>query len=320
MNSSVYKCITCNENLFKERDGLKCNKGHSFRFLNETSIPVFEFDQSENEYTLKEVAERYDNSMNWVLETFCTTNEYLRTRLVSRLHLKLGDKVLVTGCGLGDDLPFICDKIGTEGIIYAQDYSKEMVSEAQIRMNNDKRLSQYNIVFSVSDAANLPFKDASFDAAYHFGGINLFPDIKKGICEMDRVAKEGAKIVFGDECVPAWLKNTEHAKMLIENNPLCEFDLPLEHLPITAREVNISWEANYYFYVIEFVSSKEKLKINYNVPHKGLRGGNMQTRYYGKLEGIDLELKNKIYKLASDKKVSRVDFMEKLLKEGLKNV
>lgn len=320
MTSNQYKCIKCDQKLILEKNGLKCKNGHIFDFLEGTNIPIFEFDVNDNEYTIDEVGERYDNSMNWVLKTFNITNETLRNNLISRLDLEEGDSILITGTGLGDDLQYICEKVGLNGAIYAQDYSKQMINEAQKRIKNDKKLCKYNIIFSVSDATNLPFKDSSFDAVYHFGGINLFPDIQKGIYEMDRVVKEGGKVVFGDEGIPAWLKNTEHAKILIENNPLCDFELPLEHLPVRARDVKVSWEANYYFYVIEFLSSKNDLEINYNISHKGIRGGTMNTRYYGKLEGIDLDLKSKIYELAKEKHISRVEFIEKLLNEGLKSV
>lgn len=322
MSNSIYKCINCNEGLFEQNNGLACKNGHTYNFLKENKIPIFDFDKSMNEYTLdiKEVGERYDNSMKWVLETFKTSEDELRTSLIKRLNLKKGDIVLVTGAGVGDDLPYIAEKVGKEGTIYAQDFSKQMIEEAQKRVDSNENLKDYEIIFSVSDAINLPFNDSSFDAVYHFGGINLFPDIKKGISEMNRVAKENAMVVFGDETVAPWLKETEHGKMIIVNNPLCDFNAPLEDLPVTARDVVISWECSYYFYVVSFRKSDKKLDVNYDVFHKGLRGGTLKSRYYGQIEGIDLELKDQIYKLANNKGISRVEFIEELLKQGLKNV
>ena len=37
---------------------------------------------------------------------------------------------------------------------------------------------------------------------------------------MDRVVKDGGRIVFGDEGLSPWLKDTDYGKMLIDNNPL----------------------------------------------------------------------------------------------------
>ena len=129
----------------------------------------------------------------------------LREELIGKLNLKKGDKVLVTATGAGNDLEYI-SKIGKLGQIYYQDYAKEMLFAAYYRTKKIINLKAYKIFFSVNDATNLPFKDNQFDATYHFGGINLYKDIKKGIDEMDRVTKPGGKVVFGDEGIAYWLK------------------------------------------------------------------------------------------------------------------
>ena len=69
--------------------------------------------------------------------------------------------------------------------------------------------------FCVSDATALPFATAAFDAAYHFGGLNLFPDIRRGIAEMTRVVKPGGRVVFGDEGVAPWLVDSQFGKILV---------------------------------------------------------------------------------------------------------
>ncbi len=318
--SDVYKCIKCDKKLFKMNGGFKCENNHIYELLENYNIPVFDFNESTCEYTIEEVGIRYDNSMKWVLDTFKISNSELRENLISRLNINGNDKVLVTGVGLGDDLIYIAKKVGKGGQIYAQDFSKQMISEAQKRVNRDEVLKNYDIIFSVSDATKLPFKNSMFDAVYHFGGINLFPSIKNGIHEMDRVVKDGGKVVFGDESIPPWLKNTEYGKMIINNNPICDFDLPLVHLPKNARNVAVTWEANYYFYVIEYIASSKEFDVDFDIPHKGLRGGTMRTRYYGQLEGISPSLRDEIYKIAEKKGISRKQMLEKLLRKGVEYV
>src|SRR3546814_5164791 len=77
-----------------------------------------------------------------------------------------------------------------------------------------------NLFFSVSDACHLPFEDRFFDAAFHFGGINLFEDVEGAIGEMNRVVKPGGRVVFGDEGIGPWLRDTEFGRIVVNNNPL----------------------------------------------------------------------------------------------------
>lgn len=48
-------------------------------------------------------------------------------------------------------------------------------------------------------AEHLPFRDQTFDAVLHMGGINFFNDIAQALREMIRVARSGTKFVIADE-------------------------------------------------------------------------------------------------------------------------
>lgn len=316
MELNAYQCSICGSGLSPQDSvGIRCSEGHSFPFIAGTTIPVFDCeDQDVNEYTIEQAAEIHDNSLNWLLNSFYENEADLRSNLISRLRLQPGQKVLITGAGAGNDVPYIASLVGTKGDIFAQDYASQMLVSGAERCQH---LSDHHIEFSVSDATNLPFCDNYFDAVYHFGGLNLFTDIPKGISEMDRVAKDGGRVVFGDEGLPAWLRSTEYGKMIINNNALCGFEAPLEHLPTTAREVNLSWAVGYCFYIIEYTASNNELPIDINVPHLGRRGGSINTRYFGVLEGVDPGLKASLYEEAEKRGISRVAFLENLLRDGL---
>ena len=105
--------------------------------------------------------------------------------------------------------------------------------------------------------------------------------------------------------------------MLANNNPLYRCEVPLKYLPESAREVNLSWVINNCFYLIEYTVSKNPLFIDIDLPHVGTRGGSIRSRYFGKLEGIDPELKKRLYSEAKSKGISRVELLEKLIKNGL---
>lgn len=321
MKTSTHYCCTegdCNHApLLRHDDGFRCPSGHFFSYISGTKVPLFACEAEDaNDYTLEDATTIHDNSLRWVFDTFGTDEPTLRKSLVSRLHLSKGETILVTGAGTGNDLPFLVESLEGAGIIYAQDISKQMLMAGVDRYGSRKNALGVEIYFSVSDATNLPFGDNAFDAAYHFGGLNLFPDIRKGISEMNRVVKPRGRIVISDEGAAPWLKPTELGKMLIKNNPLYAYDAPLSLLPDTARSVNLSWELSNCFYVIEFTVSDTPPHINIDIPHIGKRGGSIRSRYLGQLEGIDPSLRDRVYAEAEKQGISRVEYLESLLRKG----
>jgi ubiquinone/menaquinone biosynthesis C-methylase UbiE len=55
------------------------------------------------------------------------------------------------------------------------------------------------VQLDLGNAENLPYRDNTFGAVFHVGGINFFNDKEKAIREMIRVAKPGARILIADE-------------------------------------------------------------------------------------------------------------------------
>jgi len=309
--------------LVRAENGLICPECASpdefIPFAPGTNTPIFcsQF-EGINEYSLENAAEIHENALKWLFATFNTTEAELRRNLVSRLKLEKGSRVLVTGAGAGNDVPYIIEALGGTGEIYVQDYAKEMLLWGEKRLREIYANSMTEIFFSVSDAINLPFASRFFDAVYHFGGINLYSDKEKGISEMFRVVREGGAMVFGDEGIAPWLRSTEEANILINNTHLYGFSPPLDLLPVTSRNVELSWEMNNSFYVVSLTVSTVPQPININVPHVGRRGGTIYKRFYGQLEGVDPELRDAIYQKAEKLGLSRVDMLESLLRAGLR--
>lgn len=301
-----------------EQDGLRCPNGHFFPYAPGTEVPVFASEkENANEYSIVDAAEVHDNALRWVFRTFHDNEPDLRKRLAARLRLEKGSRVLVTGAGAGNDLPFLVAALGGEGEIFAQDIAKEMLLAGEARYRNAFPDSGVHLSFSVSNAMSLPFADGSFDAAYHFGGINLFPDIAGGIAEMNRVVRPGGRVLIGDEGMAPWLRDTELWKMLVNNIALYAYQPPLAALPATARDVTLSWELCNCFYVIDYRVAVEPLPVDIDVPHLGRRGGTIRTRYSGRLEGVAPELRDAIYDEAERRGVSRVTFLESVLRDAL---
>lgn len=306
--------------LEQNAEGLRCSRGHSYPFAPGTNVPVFASEATgANEYAIQNAAQIHDNALRWVFNTFSIDEQGLRSRLIARLGLKKNQTVLITGAGAGNDLPYLAKAMGNTGVIYAQDIALEMLLSSVDRFARDVEKAGIPVHVSASDATNLPFPEKAFDAAYHFGGINLFPDVKAGITEMNRVVKPGGKIVISDEGLAPWLKTSEYGQMLVSNNALYAMDIPLQHLPEGARDVKLSWEVGNCFWVIEFTASDQALSLNIDVPHVGKRGGSIRKRHFGKLEGVDPELRDKVYAEAERQGVSRVEYIERLLRAGVKS-
>jgi SAM-dependent methyltransferase len=287
-------------------------------FAPATSTPVFECQvPAADEYNVANAAKIHDNALSWLFRTFKTTEFDLRTNIVRRLNLYSGCRVLITAAGAGNDIPFVVDALGDLGEVYAQDYSKEMLLWGERRVRDQHRSAGVSLFFSVGDATRLPFRNDFFDAALHFGGINLFSGKRLAIEEMDRVVRSGGRIVIGDEGVAPWLKGTDQASILVHYTSLYANDAPLELLPVTAREVNLSWELSNSFFVISFTVSRDPLPFDIDVPHAGRRGGSMRTRFFGQLEGVDPCLRAEVFAEAERQGVSRVELIERLLRAGL---
>jgi ubiquinone/menaquinone biosynthesis C-methylase UbiE len=330
MLNNPYRCPSSKEELRMATSGLVGEHGAYYPFLNvaiANPIPVFidEALLSEKEkisramYKQDNAESTYENFLTWLFETFNEDQMSFRNSLVDRLNLKEGDRVLVTGCGLGDDVKCIVPKVGSTGKVFAQDISDLMIVATARRLSgaDGLKVNSNNLYLSVSNASMLPHPDAYFDAAYHFGGINLFSNIKSAIHEMARVVKVGGKVLIGDEGVAPWLKDSEYGKIAICNNKLWAAEPPLSLLPETASNVRLTWVLGNCFYVIDFEVSDSRPLMDIDVPHKGTRGGSMRKRYFGQLEGIDPELKVKVGFAASNAGLSVSAWVEHVIAKAL---
>jgi len=315
-------CCPCPEcfrtPLRPDEGGLSCPQGHHYPYVPGSRIPVFaKSNDDSNEYSTNNAAEIHDNSLRWVFSTFGVGEAEFRERLIARLQLTAGQKLLVTGAGAGNDLPYLAQRLGQGGEIHAIDIAQQMLVAGAERHREGVEANGVAISFAVGDATRLPYADKYFDAAYHFGGINLFSNIRQGIAEMARVVRIGGTVVFGDEGLAPWLRNTEYGRMLITNNPLYACDIPLDALPESARDVHVGWELGNCFYVVDFTLDQGPPPIDIDVPHVGIRGGSIRSRYFGQLEGVAPSLRDRLYAEAQRQGVSRVALLERLLESEL---
>jgi ubiquinone/menaquinone biosynthesis C-methylase UbiE len=255
----------------------------------------------------------YENAMRWMWQAFKVDEMLVRNSTLDRLDLQPCQRVLEIGCGSGSDSELIARRL-SRGELFVQDLSAQMVMLCKKRLA-DLRQPSLIVEYSVSAACPLPFSDHSFDRVFHFGGLNMFSDIGGSLREMARVTKPGGKVLVGDESVGPWLRGSEYGKIVINNNPLCDSNAPLEKLPENAREVSLHYIIGGTFYLISFTVGTGVPTVDLDLQHNGTRGGSMRTRYFGQLEGVTVEAKQIAIKAAKSSGKSLHAWLDEAVRE-----
>jgi demethylmenaquinone methyltransferase/2-methoxy-6-polyprenyl-1,4-benzoquinol methylase len=137
-----------------------------------------------------DVADRYDLT-NDVLALGQTRR--WRSAVVSAVDPKPGERVLDLAAGTGtSSVPF--DRAGA--FVVATDFSLGMLRVGKRR--------QPSLSFVAGDGMNLPFADASFDAATISFGLRNIHDRLVGLRELARVVRPGGRLVVCEFSHPTW--------------------------------------------------------------------------------------------------------------------
>jgi SAM-dependent methyltransferase len=126
-------------------------------------------------------------------------------RLLQRLPLEPGDKLLDVACGTGAVAIPAAKRVGQQGQVIATDLSPAMVAQAQ---EQAKRCGLDNMAFAVMDALSLEYLNQQFDAVTSGFALFFFPDMKKALSEMHRTLKPqgvlGLSLWGKGAIVPIW--------------------------------------------------------------------------------------------------------------------
>jgi ubiquinone/menaquinone biosynthesis C-methylase UbiE len=257
-------------------------------------------------------AHEYDRGNDVMFKMLLSEQELVREDLIDALRLRPDARVLEIGCGTCRDTVHLLHRNAT---VYAGDLSQEMLAIGKQRLQETSADLDRVRLFR-GDVMRLPFADGFFDAAYHFGGLNLFPDIGASLAEMARVVKAGGRVVAGDEGVGPWLSRTNFAKILKNSNPLFDHSVPIDKVPISARDVGCRWILNGSFYLISFEVGSGEPQLDLDVEFPGWRGGSHRTRYFGRLEGVSPQLRETVIKRAAAEGLSITAWLEKTLRQA----
>ncbi|HEX3479748.1 MAG TPA: methyltransferase domain-containing protein [Kofleriaceae bacterium] len=128
----------------------------------------------------RELAETYDRISDLQFEG--------GKRLVERLGLQEGARVLDVGCGTGRLAQWIAERVGTNGAVAGIDPLEERIHIARSRGGGTAR-------FEVGQAEDLrAFEDASFDAVCMASVFHWIADKAKALAEVRRVLRPGGRL------------------------------------------------------------------------------------------------------------------------------
>lgn len=118
-----------------------------------------------------------------------------RPRLHEALAPRPGERVLEVGPGTGYYTLSVAQALEPGGQLDVFDLQQEMLDHTLRRARAE---GIANVVPAQGDARELPYPDASFDAAYLVTVLGEIPDQVRALAELRRVLRPGGRLVVGE--------------------------------------------------------------------------------------------------------------------------
>lgn len=191
--------------------------------------------------------------------------------MIERLVVTAGQRVLDVGCGLGAPARRLARASGVE--VVGISTSPAMVREATARARSAGLDGQ--VRFEVADAEELPFEDASFDAAWAIESLVHMADRPRVFREIGRVLRPGGRLALTDfyERIPFTgerLRMIEQYRRAALNTPFHR----LEDYPPMLRDAGL--------HLIEYLDISEQTDRHYPMLLERLRAHREElTAAYG---------------------------------------
>jgi demethylmenaquinone methyltransferase/2-methoxy-6-polyprenyl-1,4-benzoquinol methylase len=117
-----------------------------------------------------------------------------RERAADLARLAPGDRALDVATGTGDLAVALARRVAPFGEVVGCDFSASMLEQA--------RTKAPQLRWEWANALELPYPDASFDAATVGFGARNFSDLDRGLAEMARVVRPGGRVVVLEITTP----------------------------------------------------------------------------------------------------------------------
>lgn len=114
--------------------------------------------------------------------------------ILEMLELQPGLRVLDVGCGTGDDVREIAERVGAAGQVVGIDPSEALIAES-VRRAGGLNLP---VEFLRGDVRRLDFPNATFDRIRTDRVLMFVPEIEAAMAEMVRVLRPGGRLVASE--------------------------------------------------------------------------------------------------------------------------
>ena len=133
-------------------------------------------------------------------------------RIAERLDIEPASVVLDIGTGTGVFVPYLLNRIGKHGRLFALDFAEEMLKRARAKGFDG------SIDYLCADVTNIPIGDEIFDAIVCYSSFPHFQDKLGAFAEMNRVIKTGGKLFICHTSSRATINGIHREIPIVQND------------------------------------------------------------------------------------------------------
>ena len=150
-----------------------------------------------------------------------------RQHTLKKLSVKLGEKILDVGCGVGFLSHDIAILTGVSGLVCGVDKNLEMIRHANKRCE-----SLQNAEFSEANAEDLPFPEDSFDAACCTQVLLYVNNVDQALLEIKRILKPTGRIIIVETDWRGVVLNSDYDSITRKIFSAWDATVPSPNLPV----------------------------------------------------------------------------------------